>query len=81
MSDKGKFSEKIGDNYIFRLKYKFVFQIFVLDESVKDIWENIQNGSDENVKFLLEELAEQEIFTYIIPVFEFRERLAIFIPS
>ena len=69
-ADKDKFARRIGINNILRLRYKFVFQIFVLDASVKNIWENIQNGSDENVKFLLDELKEQEIFTYIIPGFK-----------
>lgn len=65
-TEKGKFSSKIGDNYIYRLRYKFVFQIYVLDDSVREIWDNLQNGQDENLKFLFEELKEQEIFSYII---------------
>jgi len=43
-ADKDKFARRIGINNILRLRYKFVFQIFVLDASVKNIWENIQNG-------------------------------------
>ena len=66
---KSKFSTKMGDSYIFRLKYKFVFQILVIDENNKDVWEELADSSN-NIHFLLDNLTELEIFTYVIPTFK-----------
>ncbi len=37
--------------------------MMLADDSVREIWDNLQNGQDENLKFLFEELKEQEIFS------------------
>jgi len=67
--DKSRFSQAIGSSFIYRQQYKFVFQIFILTENAKDVWEEATNDNG-NLMDICKELSDNEIFIYIIPGFK-----------
>ncbi len=70
----GGLNEAIGQGYIYRLQYKFVFIILVIDENTKDLYFSIENGEEKDIEDILNHLAEtMNIFTYIVPAFEIKK--------
>ena len=60
----------IGQGYLYRLKYKFVFLILIISEKRKSIYEGIANGSEKDLEDILTHIAvNMNIFTYIVPAF------------
>ena len=70
----GGLKEAIGQGYLYRLQYKFVFIILVIDEKNKDLYYSIAEGKEKNMDDILYHLSETvNIFTYIVPAFEIRK--------
>ena len=70
----GGFNQAIGQGYIYRLQYKFVFIILVIDEENKDLYYDIAEGKEKNVEDILFHLSEtMNVFTYIVPAFEIKK--------
>jgi hypothetical protein len=68
------FNEAIGQGYLYRLQYKFVFIILVIGEKKKDLYYNIAEGKEKNMEDILYHLSkEMNIFTYIVPAFEIKK--------
>ncbi|MCK4642095.1 hypothetical protein KAU32_00525 [bacterium] len=62
--------EAIGQGYLYRLRYGFVFLILIISDSRKKLYEDIENGEEKDLEDILKELAtEMNIFTYIVPAF------------
>ena len=60
----------IGQGFIYRIKYRFVFIVLILPDKCKKTYHGIENGQEENLSDLLKHLAEKNnIFTYIVPAF------------
>ena len=66
--------EAIGQGYLYRLKYRFVFLILVISESKKSFYEDLCSGKEKDLEDTLKHLAKKmKIFTYIVPAFEPRK--------
>lgn len=62
--------QAIGQGYLYRLQYKFVFIILVIPEKRKSLYLEIAEGREKNLEETLQHLAdEMNIFTYIVPAF------------
>jgi hypothetical protein len=62
--------QAIGQAYIYRLKYRFVFLILVMSEARKQVYESFALGKERDLEDILTQLAERNnIFTYIVPAF------------
>ncbi|RKZ31908.1 hypothetical protein DRQ36_00275 [bacterium] len=60
----------IGQGFVYRLKYKFVFLILIIEEKKKDFYEDLAGGKEKDLEDLLTHLSEKmNIFTYIVPNF------------
>lgn len=62
--------EAIGQGFVYRVGYKFVFLLLIIDQKAKQLYEAIENGKEKNLDDMLESLAnDMKIFTYIVPAF------------
>jgi hypothetical protein len=62
--------DAIGQGYIYRLRYRFVFIVLIVSESRKEMYLDINAGKEKDLEDILEELASSmNIFTYIVPAF------------
>ena len=67
----GGLNNAIGQGYLYRLQYKFVFLILVINEKNKELYYKIAGGEEKNMEDILKHLSEtMNIFTYIVPAFE-----------
>lgn len=63
-------ADAIGQGYLYRLRYKFVFLILVISDTNKPLYEDIETGKEKDLEDILNDLAEgKNIFTYIVPAF------------
>jgi len=63
-------NEAIGQAYIYRLRYRFVFLILVMSEARKNVYENLAVGKEKDLEDILSSLsASMNIFTYVVPAF------------
>ncbi len=70
----GGLNNAIGQGYLYRLQYKFVFIILVISEENKELYYKIAGGEEKNMEDILFHLSEtMNIFTYIVPAFEIRK--------
>ncbi len=70
----GGFNEAIGQSFIYRLQYKFVFIILIIDEKSKELYYDIAEGKEKNLEDILNYLSQtMNIFTYIVPAFEIKK--------
>ena len=61
----------IGQGYVYRLRYKFVFLILILTENKKDVYEKLSNNDEKDMHDVLTHLSESmNIFSYIVPAFK-----------
>ncbi|GAB4117860.1 MAG: hypothetical protein Tsb0027_10720 [Wenzhouxiangellaceae bacterium] len=66
--------EAIGQGYLYRLKYKFVFLVLILSDNRKAVYESIENGEEKDLDDVLQHLADDlNIFTYLVPSFEIKK--------
>ena len=65
--------EAIGQGYLYRLRYKFVFLVLIISEGRKNIYEGLDIGKEKDLEDTLSHLAaSMNIFTYIVPVFSIK---------
>ncbi|MEM9534094.1 MAG: hypothetical protein AAGA40_00330 [Cyanobacteria bacterium P01_E01_bin.45] len=63
----------IGQGYLYRLRYKFVFLILVVGEKRRHVYEGIANGKEKDLEDTLQHLADNmNIFSYIVPSFKLK---------
>lgn len=68
--------DSIGQGYLYRLHYRFVFLVLIISEKRKKIHFDLQSGKEDNLKSLLQHLADtMNIFTYIVPAFSISPRM------
>jgi len=60
----------IGQTILYRLRYKFVFQIFVLSKNHQGLYGKICNSEEKDLEDLFSYLADDlNVFSYIVPAF------------
>ncbi len=65
--------DAIGQGFLYRLRYRFVFLLLVISEGRKGIYEDICIGKEKDLEDTLQHLADNmNIFTYIVPAFNIR---------
>lgn len=65
------FKDAIGQAYLYRLRYKFVFLILVLSSNWKDLYKQIIEGGEKDLEDITEKLSlDLNVFTYIVPSFK-----------
>jgi len=73
-TDYGSLNSAIGQGYIYRLDYKFVFLVLVISEAIKDLYYEIADGKEKQLEDILFHLSEEmNIFTYIVPSFPIKK--------
>ncbi len=66
--------DAIGQGYLYRLRYKFVFLILIISEKRRSIYEDINMKKEKDLEDILALLAEnQNIMTYIVPAFDIKK--------
>lgn len=64
----------IGQGYIYRLDYKFVFLVLVISDKKKNMYYEIANGKEKQLEDILFHLSQNmNIFTYIVPSFPIKK--------
>ena len=65
--------EAIGQGYLYRLRYRFVFLVLVVSEERKYIYEDLCAEKEKDLEDTLQHLADNmNIFTYIVPAFNLK---------
>ena len=60
----------IGQGYLYRLRYRFVFLILVISKERRTIYEDLCNGKEKDLENTLQHLADKmNVFTYVVPAF------------
>ena len=62
--------ESIGQGYLYRLRYRFVFLVLIVSEQRKAIYEDLASGKEKDLEDTLRHLANSmNIFSYVVPAF------------
>lgn len=62
--------DAIGQGFLYRLQYKFVFLVLIISEEKKEMYQDLAIGKEKDLENTLQFLAdEMNIFTYILPSF------------
>lgn len=65
--------DAIGQGYLYRLRYKFVFLILIISGERKTIYEDLNKGKEKDLEHTLAHLAQtMNIFTYVVPAFNIK---------
>jgi len=65
--------EAIGQGYLYRLQYRFVFLILVISENRRVIYEDLCKGKEKDLENILQHLADNmNIFAYVVPAFNLK---------
>lgn len=60
----------LGQSMLYRLRYKFVFNVFILAEKHKDTYSKASKGEERDLEDIFRDLSQEEnIFCYIVPAF------------
>jgi hypothetical protein len=60
----------LGQSMLYRLRYKFVFNIFILDERHKETYSRASRGEERDLEDIFKDLSEEaNVFSYIVPAF------------
>lgn len=63
--------EAIGQGFLYRLRYKFVFLVLIISESRSVIYDDLHENKEKDLHDTLKYLAKtMNIFTYVVPAFE-----------
>jgi hypothetical protein len=63
--------DAIGQGYLYRLRYKFVFLVLIISEERQSIYHDLNNKQEKDLEDTLRHLADNmNIFTYIVPAFD-----------
>lgn len=67
------FKLSIGQAIIYRFEYKFAFNVLVISEQNKNLYDDIIDGKEERTIDIIKYLAnELNVFTYIVPAFKLK---------
>ena len=62
--------EAIGQGYLYRLRYRFVFLVLIISEARKSMYLDLDGGKEKDLEDTLQYLADHmNVFTYIVPAF------------
>ena len=62
--------DAIGQGYLYRLKYRFVFLVLIISESRHTIYEDLCAGKEKDLEDTLQYLADHmNIFSHIVPAY------------
>lgn len=62
--------EAIGQSIFYRIRYRFVMNVFVIAEQHKDVYLKVANGEEKDLEEILKDLStDSNIFSYIVPAF------------
>lgn len=62
--------EAIGQSIFYRIRYRFVMNVFVISEAHKDTYLKAANGEEKDLEEILKDLStESNIFSYVVPAF------------
>ena len=62
--------EAIGQSIFYRIRYRFVVNIFVISEKHKDVYLKAANGEEKDLEEILKDLStDSNIFSYVVPAF------------
>ena len=65
--------EAIGQGFLYRMRYRFVFLVLVVSEERKVIYDDLHAAKEKDLEDSLSYLAGQlNIFTYIVPAFSLK---------
>lgn len=68
--------DAIGQGYMYRLQYRFVFLILVVKSTKKEFYEDLSVGKERPMVDMLQHLADHmNIFTYIVPSFKINKNM------
>lgn len=66
----------LGQSMLYRLRYKFVINLFILAERHKDIYLKACNGEERDLEDILKDMGnDMNIFSYIVPAFSLAPNL------
>jgi hypothetical protein len=62
--------QAIGQSIFYRVRYRFVINLFVVDEKHKDVYVKAANDEEKDLEEILRDLStDMNIFSYIVPAF------------
>lgn len=62
--------QAIGQSIFYRVRYRFVINVFVIDEKYKDVYLKGANDAEKDLEEIFRELStDSNIFSYIVPAF------------
>ena len=62
--------EAIGQSIFYRIRYRFVVNIFVISEKHKEVYLKAANGEEKDLEEILKNLSiDSNIFSYVVPAF------------
>jgi len=65
--------DAIGQGYLYRLRYKFVFLVLIISEERAYIYEDLHTNKEKDLQDTLRYLADtMNIFTYVVPAFDLK---------
>ncbi len=68
--------EAIGQGFLYRLRYRFVFLVLIISEERKSIYIDLNSDKEKDLEDTLQHLADNmNIFTYIVPAFNLKPGL------
>jgi len=60
----------LGQSLLYRLRYKFVFNIIILDKKHKETYFKASKGEERDLEDIFKDMSEESnIFSYIVPAF------------
>ena len=65
--------EAIGQGFLYRLRYRFVFLLLIISEARKMIYADLDAGKEKDLEDTLQHLADNmNVFAYIVPAFNIK---------
>jgi len=62
--------QAIGQSIFYRVRYRFVINLFIIDEKYKDVYQRAANEEEKDLEEILGDLSsDMNIFSYIVPAF------------
>lgn len=65
--------DAIGQGYLYRLQYKFVFLVLIVGPDRKEMYHDLCDRKEKDLEDILQHLADNmNVFTYIVPAFKLK---------
>jgi len=62
--------QAIGQSIFYRVRYRFVINLFIIDEKYKDVYQRAAHEEEKDLEEILGDLSsDMNIFSYIVPAF------------